>query len=84
MEKTFIGVRGVDEETFRKFRALAIQKRLRLGEALTEAMEKTMEDEKQENIPDPKNLLKISGIIKTKKRVKWSEEIDEFLYGLEK
>ena len=33
---------------------------------------------------DPKNLLKISGVIKTKKKVRWSEEIDETLYGLEK
>lgn len=34
--------------------------------------------------PDPRNLAKLSGIIKTKKKVKWSEEIDEFLYGLKK
>jgi hypothetical protein len=82
MAKTFIGVREVDEETFRKFRARAIEKKLKLGEALTLAMKNLMkEKEAEKNKPDPKNLLKISGIIKTKEKVRWSEEIDDILYG---
>ena len=84
MEKTFIGVRGVDEEMFRKFRALAIQKRLKLGEALTEAMEKVIEEEKQENKPHIKNFLEMKPIKVGSKKVRWSEEVDEFLYGLKK
>jgi len=86
MRKTFIGVRGVDEETFRKFRALTIEERMRLGDALTMAMRHWVEEERAKGItkPDPRNLLKIKGIVTTKKKVKWSEEIDKFLYGLEK
>lgn len=84
MRKTFIGVRGVDEETFRKFRAMTIEERLKLGDALTISMKRWVREREQKPKPDPRNLLKISNIIKTKKKVKWSEEIDEFLYGLEK
>lgn len=46
MAKTFIGVREVDEETFRRFRARAVQERLKLGYALTLAMKYWMEKEK--------------------------------------
>lgn len=87
MVNRFIAVRDVDEETFRKLRALALAKRIKLGKILTRAIEKYVEEEKlkeKTRAPDPKNLLKISGIIKTKEKVKWSEEIDEFLYGLKK
>jgi len=42
------------------------------------------EKETEKNKPDPRNLRKISGIIRTKTKVRWSEEVDEFLYGLEK
>jgi hypothetical protein len=31
--------------------------------------------------PDIKNLQKLAGFIKTKGRVRWSEEIDNILYG---
>ena len=82
MEKTFIGVRDVNEEVFRKFRAKAIEEKMRIGDALNKAMERYLDnEEKIENKPNPKNLLKISAIIKTKGRVRWSEEIDETLYG---
>ncbi len=84
MTKTLIAVRGVDRKTFRKFKALTVEGKMRLGEALTLAMKTLIEKESQITRPDPKNLLKISSIIKTKNKVKWSEEIDEFLYGLEK
>ena len=30
---------------------------------------------------DPKKLLEINGIIKTKKPVSWSTQVDEILYG---
>ena len=47
MGKRFIGVREVDEETFNKFRARAIERRLKLGRAITLAMQKWLEDKKQ-------------------------------------
>ena len=82
MEKTFIGVRGVDEEAFRKFRALAVQARTTLGDALSLAMKRFVEEKKtKDGTPNPKNLLKVKGMIKTKEKVKWSEEIDSTLYG---
>jgi len=84
MEKTFIGVREVDKEIFRKFRARIIEEKLKLGVALTLAMKLWMEKEKQKKVLDPKNLLELNGIIKPKNKVRWSEEIDEFLYGLKK
>ena len=57
MEKTFIGVRDVDEEIFRKFRALSVREKMKLGDALSLAMKKTLEE--KENRFDSKNLLKI-------------------------
>lgn len=30
---------------------------------------------------DPKKLLEMSGIIKTKNKVSWSTEVDDILYG---
>jgi len=83
MGKTFIGVRGVDEETFRKFRAKAIEEKMRLGLALTLAMKNLLEEKKKSKQIqfNPKNLMKITGLIKTKEKVKWSEEIDEILYS---
>ena len=80
-----VAVRDLDEETFRKFRALAIEERMKTSEALTLAMKKWIKEKKATKTkPDSRNLNKLNGIIKTKKKVRWSEEIDEFLYGLEK
>lgn len=84
MAKT-VAIRNMDEETFRKFRAIAIEERMKTGEALSIAMKKWIkEKEAGKTKTNPENLLKIISIIKTKNKVKWSEEIDEFLYGLEK
>ncbi len=83
MEKTFVGIRGVDEETFRKFRAVAIQKKLKLSEAFRQAVNDWAEKKKAQKL-DISKLDHIKGIIKTKNKVRWSEEIDSFLYGLEK
>lgn len=83
MEESFIGVREVNTEIFRKFKALAVAKKMKLGDALTKLMQKAIKEEReaQKTKPDPKNLKKITGIIKTKEKVKWSEEIDNILYG---
>ena len=83
MTKT-VAIRDLDEETFRKFRAVAIEERMKVGDAMTIAMKKWIEEEKMKNKPNIKNLLKIKPIRMGKKKVRWSEEIDEFLYGLGK
>ena len=80
MTKTTIAVRDVDEETFRKFRAMTVEDGMKLGDTLTIAMKHLVEDEKKKK-PDPKNLLKIRPVKIGKEKVRWSEEIDEFLYG---
>ncbi len=87
MAKTTITVRDVDEETFRKFRALTVEERTKLGDTLSIAMKHWIEEERMRNDkPDPKKLKELVGIVKIKgrKKVRWSEEIDEILYGLEK
>ena len=85
MANTFITVRDVDEETFRKFKATSIEERMKLGVALTKAMRHLLDEKKKQKIKlNPRNLLKISGIIKTKEKVRWSEEIDKILYESEK
>ena len=75
-------IRDLDEDTFRKFRAMAIEENVRLGDAVNMAMKRWLaEKESRKEIPDPKFLLEICGIIKTKTKVRWSEEVDEILYG---
>lgn len=79
MDKTIIGVRDVDEETFRKFKALAVQKRINLGEALTNAMRKTMQEEN--NKPKKMKLPQVKPFSWGKGTEKTSEEVDKILYG---
>lgn len=82
MGKSMIAVRDVDEEVFRRFRAKVIEERMKLGRALTLAMGEWLKEKKEK--ADPKNLLKIKPVKVGKKKVRWSEEIDEILYGLKK
>ena len=37
--------------------------------------------EKETPLKDPRKLLELNGIIKTKKPVSWSTQVDEVLYG---
>lgn len=82
-EISLLVVRDVDKSVYRKFRQRVLEKGLKLGTALAMAMESWVEKGEGEDI-DPRNLLKMSGIIKTKKPVKWSTEVDKVLYGWEK
>lgn len=82
MEKTFIGVRDVDVEAFRKFRELAVQRKLKLGDAFKEAVT-IWEKEETKMRPNIRNLLKMKKI-KVGRKVRWSEEIDEILYTVKK
>ena len=80
MGKTFIGVRDVDIEVFKKFRAMNIEERAKVGEALTKLMKKAlMEREKRKDskirLPRLKPFNWGPGTEKT------SSEIDEILYG---
>ncbi|MDV3243542.1 MAG: hypothetical protein LYZ66_00035 [Nitrososphaerales archaeon] len=85
MAKEVLTVRDVDEEVWRKFRAKTEEEGLKTGQALNEALDIWIkEKERKRERPDPRNFLKVEGIIRAEKRVKWSEEIDRVLYGEEK
>jgi len=84
MSKTFISVRDVDEEVFRKFRAMTIEEKIKLGEAVTRAM-KVLLEEVREN--KRKKLKSVGVLLKIKPRdfgpgtESLSMEVDEVLYG---
>jgi uncharacterized FlgJ-related protein len=77
MRKDLRAIRGIEEETYLKFREKALAERMKVGEALTLAMKEWLK--KKRTKINPRNLLRIKGIIKTKENVRWSEEIDEIL-----
>ena len=84
MAKTFISVRDVDEETFRKFKSLAIAERLKIGAALTHAMQRQLEGRKKKEY----NWKAVEALVKSKPldfgpgNEHLSEQIDEIVYGL--
>ena len=87
MGKTFIGVRDVDEDTFRKFRAMTIEEKMKLGFALTLAMRKLLEERKKKEKAANnkiKHLLTVKPFDWGQGTEKTSEEIDKILYGLRK
>ncbi|HDJ96543.1 MAG TPA: hypothetical protein ENG45_00540 [Candidatus Aenigmarchaeota archaeon] len=75
-----IAVRGVEKEVFRKFKAKSVEEGLKLGEALTLAMKEWLKEREKEKV-NVKNLAHLAGVIKLKKRVRWSSEVDRILYG---
>lgn len=83
MKKTLIAVRDVDEETFRKFRAMSVEERMKLGDALTIAMKHWLQEEKAKAAKQ--RGLRIKDLAKPfdwgKGTEKTSKEIDEILYG---
>jgi fatty acid/phospholipid biosynthesis enzyme len=85
MIKGVLTVRNVDEQAWRKFKAKIAQEKLKAGEALTQAIETWVkEKEAKEMKPNAGLLLKARPLKVGKKKVRWSEEIDETLYGLRK
>jgi hypothetical protein len=82
MKKEILTVRNIDEEIWRKFKAKTAEEKLITGEALNEAMKIWVDEKENKKVrPDPRIFLKLAGFIKTKKKVRWSEEIDTTLYG---
>ena len=84
MKKEMLTVRDVDDDVWRKFKAKTAEEQLKTGDALTEAMKKWIkEKENGETEPNPRLLLKLKPFKwgKGKKKVRWSEEVDEILYG---
>jgi hypothetical protein len=83
MKKQILTVRDVEEAAWRRFRAVTAEEGLKAGDALTQAMKIWIkEKESRVSKPDPKLLLRVKQVTIGKKKVKWSQEIDETLYGL--
>lgn len=80
MEKTFVGIRNVDEETFRKFRILAIERKMKIGEALNLAMKKMIASKNKEGKKGT-GIISIKPLDFGKGTENSSEEIDKILYG---
>ncbi len=73
-------VRKVDKTVYRKFKQKAVEENTSVGRAITEAMH-AWTKRKQKKKLNPAAILELNGIIKTKGKVRWSEEIDKALYG---
>lgn len=73
-----ITVRGLDEAVFRRFKAKAVEEGMKLGEALTQAMEMWI---KQKSTGKKIRLLEIEPLDWGKGTEKISIEIDRILYG---
>lgn len=80
MAEETIVVRRVDMLVYKKFRERAVRRGVRVGEALTKLMEKEIEDSDEGKV-SPKNFIKMIGIVKTGKKVNYSEQVDDILYG---
>ncbi|MDE1764224.1 MAG: hypothetical protein KGH88_08260 [Thaumarchaeota archaeon] len=79
MKKNLITVRDVDEKILRNFRVRAIQRKMKMGEALTDAMKQWVKEAEQE--ADPKILLKVKPFDWGRDARNTSKEIDKILYG---
>ncbi|MEK6848222.1 MAG: hypothetical protein AABX65_01170 [Nanoarchaeota archaeon] len=81
MEKTFIAVRDVDREEFRKFKAISIRERLKLGEALTIAMRRFIEERVGRKNKGVKSLLMLKPFDFGEGSERLSKEVEKILYG---
>jgi len=79
MTKTFIGVRDVNEETFRKFKVISLVRKERLGEALNKAMNKFIEEEGKRTVK--KFHLSVEPFDWGRGSEKTSKEVDKLLYS---
>jgi hypothetical protein len=80
MKKDLMTVRGVDEKILRNFRARAIQKKMKMGDALTDAMKRWIKETKLHEI-DPKSLLKVKPFDWGRDTHMISKEINKILYS---
>ncbi|MBI2183850.1 MAG: hypothetical protein HYU39_02705 [Thaumarchaeota archaeon] len=56
MAKGMVTVRHVDEEILRKFKAKTVEKEMKMGAALTEAMRNWVEQKEEKLEPNQRNL----------------------------
>ncbi|MBS7626588.1 hypothetical protein KEJ51_06085 [Candidatus Bathyarchaeota archaeon] len=73
-----VTIRNLDEAVFKRFKARAVEEGMKLGEAVTQAMEVWI---KQRAIKRKASLLEIKPFNWGKGRERVSIEIDQILYG---
>lgn len=81
MGKSFIAVRDVEEETFKRFKMYAIEQHIKIGDALTTAMNTLLKQEHTKKLKNLDILLTIKPKNFGKGTEKLSEEVDNILYG---
>ena len=74
-------VRKVNKNLYDKFRERALKEHRNVGDALNEAMVEWLKKQDARKKLHIEEILNLNGIVKTKKPVKWSVEVDETLYG---
>ncbi len=74
-------VRKVNKRTYRRFRQTALKEDTNMGQAVSEAMEYWLRIKEKKKKIDIKGILRLNGLIRAGKKVKWSAQIDKALYG---
>ena len=82
VEDEVVVIRNANKKVYKRFKRLASEEDMSIGRAITEAMmEYIKKKAAQRQKIDIKNLQELEGFIKAGKKVRWSEQIDEILYG---
>lgn len=80
-KKNLITVRDVNEQVLRRFKAKIAENKMKMGQALTQAMKQWIEREEEESESiNMKILLKAKPFDWGRKTETASKQIDEFLY----
>ena len=81
MARVFVGAKNVDEDTYRKFKAMAIERGVKVGDALTEVMKEAVARRKTERARTKRlhYFDEIKPLSFGKGNENLSEEIDETL-----
>ena len=74
-------VRKVNKNLYNKFRERALEEHRNVGDALNQAMVEWLQKQDERKRLHIERILNLNAIVKTKKPVKWSVEVDETLYG---
>ena len=82
MKSELVVIRSPDKKVYKRFKQLASEEDMSMGRAMTEAMIDYIKKKaaRKQKI-DIKNLQELEGFIKVGKKVRWSEQVDEILYG---
>ena len=74
-------VRKINKAIYNKFRERALEEHRNVGDALNQAMVEWLQKKDDRGKLHIERVLSLNGIVKAKGTVRWSEELDETLYG---